>query len=109
MWDDIDIVHVVREQIQDVNNLHTYGGIRLQSSADASLVVKLQNTTIDNGTGGLQCHPHQAYGCAYSAGAMGRSTENSRHCRPIDSMVCASALESRAERAGGARPRDRES
>lgn len=45
VWDDTDIVHVVRDQIQDVENLHTYGGIRLQSSADAGLVVKLEGAT----------------------------------------------------------------
>jgi hypothetical protein len=41
IWDDTDIVHVVRDEIHDDINLHTYDGIRLQSSSDASLVVKL--------------------------------------------------------------------
>ncbi|MSR56893.1 MAG: hypothetical protein EXS05_04385 [Planctomycetaceae bacterium] len=40
-WDDTDIVHVVRDEIREVINLHTFGGIRLQSSLDESLVVKL--------------------------------------------------------------------
>src|SRR5208337_1061757 len=40
VWDDTDIVHVVEGEIS-VPNLHTYGGLRLQSSSDASLVVKL--------------------------------------------------------------------
>ncbi|MBX7072480.1 MAG: NF038122 family metalloprotease [Pirellulales bacterium] len=41
VWDDTDIVHVLRDEIQ-VPNLHIYGGLRLQSSATESLVVKLQ-------------------------------------------------------------------
>ena len=41
IWDDTDMVHVVRDEII-VNNHHTYSGIRLQSSAEESLVVKLQ-------------------------------------------------------------------
>ena len=40
VWDDIDVVHVLRDTI-DIPNLHTFGGLRLQSSQDASLVVKL--------------------------------------------------------------------
>ena len=40
IWDDTDIVHVLQEEIV-VPNHHTYSGLRLQSSADESLVVKL--------------------------------------------------------------------
>ncbi len=40
VWDDVDIVHVVRDEII-VDNLHTFGGLRLQSNARESLVVKL--------------------------------------------------------------------
>ncbi|MCG2683351.1 MAG: GEVED domain-containing protein, partial [Planctomycetales bacterium] len=40
VWDDTDIVHVLYDEIV-VSNLCTYGGLRLQSSADESLVVKL--------------------------------------------------------------------
>ena len=40
IWDDADIVHVVYDEIL-VPNLCTYGGLRLQSSADQSLVIKL--------------------------------------------------------------------
>lgn len=40
IWDDTDIVHIVRDEIV-VTNLHTFGGLRLQSSARESLVVKL--------------------------------------------------------------------
>ncbi|MHB8900081.1 MAG: S8 family serine peptidase, partial [Thermoguttaceae bacterium] len=40
IWDDTDIVHVLRNEIS-LDNLHTYGGLRLQSSQDASLIVKL--------------------------------------------------------------------
>ena len=44
LWDDTDIVHVLQTEVS-VNNLHTYGGLRLQSDPDASLVVKLQGNS----------------------------------------------------------------
>lgn len=40
VWDDTDIVHVLSGTISD-DNLYTYGGIRLVSAPDASLVVKM--------------------------------------------------------------------
>ncbi|GIW94361.1 MAG: hypothetical protein KatS3mg110_2402 [Pirellulaceae bacterium] len=40
VWDDADIVHVVLSEII-VPNFHTFGSLRLQSSATQSLVVKL--------------------------------------------------------------------
>ena len=40
VWDDTDIVHVLRGEIE-VDQHHTYSGVRLQSAVDASLVVKL--------------------------------------------------------------------
>ena len=40
VWDDTDIVHIVFEQIL-VPNFFSNGGVRLESSADESLVVKL--------------------------------------------------------------------
>lgn len=40
VWDDTDIVHVVLSEIV-VPNFHTFGSLRLQSSATQSLVVKL--------------------------------------------------------------------
>ena len=40
VWDDTDIVHVLRSEIY-IPDLHTFGGLRLESSPDASLVVKL--------------------------------------------------------------------
>ncbi|MCC6508553.1 MAG: pre-peptidase C-terminal domain-containing protein, partial [Pirellulaceae bacterium] len=40
VWDDTDIVHVLRDTVE-VPNFHTYGGLRLQSAATQSLVVKL--------------------------------------------------------------------
>ena len=46
VWDDTDIVHVLRDSVS-VPNFHTYGGLRLQSSATQSLVVKLLS---QNGT-----------------------------------------------------------
>ncbi len=39
VWDDVDIVHVVRDMIE-VPNQYVYGGLRLQSDARGSLVVK---------------------------------------------------------------------
>ena len=41
VWDDTDIVHVLRSEIV-VPDFHTYGGLRLTSKSDESLVVKLQ-------------------------------------------------------------------
>ncbi len=40
VWDDTDIVHVLRDTIM-IPNFHTYGGLRLESSSSESLVVKL--------------------------------------------------------------------
>lgn len=40
VWDDTDIVHVLTSNIA-IPNFHTYGGMRLQSKANESLVVKL--------------------------------------------------------------------
>ncbi len=42
VWDDTDIVHVLGSNIT-VPDYHTYGGLRLQSSASESLVVKASN------------------------------------------------------------------
>jgi hypothetical protein len=44
IWDDTDIVHVVLNEIL-VPNFHTFGGLRLNSDPDASLVVKLGGPT----------------------------------------------------------------
>ena len=41
VWDDTDIVHVLQSEIY-IPDLHTFGGLRLESSSDASLVVKLE-------------------------------------------------------------------
>ena len=43
VWDDVDIVHVVRDTIE-VPNQHVFGGLRLESDARGSLVVKFANT-----------------------------------------------------------------
>jgi hypothetical protein len=40
VWDDVDIVHVVRDGIY-IPNFHSFGGLRLQSSSEQSLVIKL--------------------------------------------------------------------
>ena len=40
VWDDTDIVHVLFDEVV-VPNLHTFGGLRLESSPSESLVVKL--------------------------------------------------------------------
>ena len=44
VWDDTDIVHVVRSEIV-VSNFHTATGLRLMSSPNASLVVKLRGAS----------------------------------------------------------------
>ncbi|MBN2294067.1 MAG: VCBS repeat-containing protein [Pirellulales bacterium] len=43
VWDDTDIVHILQDEIV-IPNHHTYSGLRLQSQAHESLVVKLQGT-----------------------------------------------------------------
>ncbi|MEQ9412041.1 MAG: GEVED domain-containing protein [Fuerstiella sp.] len=43
VWDDTDIVHVLQNEIL-IPDLHIYGGLRLESTSTASLVVKLQGT-----------------------------------------------------------------
>lgn len=40
VWDDTDVVHIVTGRIE-ASDFHAYGGLRLQSSATQSLVVKL--------------------------------------------------------------------
>ncbi len=40
VWDDTDIVHILRDEITLLNH-HTFSGLRLQSSENESLVVKL--------------------------------------------------------------------
>src|SRR5690606_36102339 len=45
VWDDTDIVHVLRSDIE-IPDLHTFGGMRLQSSSTESLVVKLDGAEI---------------------------------------------------------------
>jgi VCBS repeat-containing protein len=42
VWDDTDIVHLLRSSII-IPDYHTYGGLRLTSKADESLVVKASN------------------------------------------------------------------
>ncbi len=44
VWDDTDMVHILRGEIR-VPNFHTFGGLRLESSNDESLVVKLLGDT----------------------------------------------------------------
>ena len=48
VWDDTSVVHVVRDTIE-IPNQHIYGGLRIESDARNSLVVKLQSQgAIDN-------------------------------------------------------------
>jgi hypothetical protein len=42
VWDDTDIVHVLRNERVYVPDFHTFGGLRLESNASESLVVKLE-------------------------------------------------------------------
>ena len=51
IWDDTDVVHIVQSEIY-VPNLHTYGGIRLESSSNESLVVKLSGANAGFTAGG---------------------------------------------------------
>lgn len=44
VWDDTDIVHVLLDDTVYVPDFHTYGGLRLQSAANESLVVKMLGT-----------------------------------------------------------------
>ncbi len=53
VWDDTDIVHVVLDEIR-VPNFHTYGGLRLQSSYNQSLVVKLDGSGAGLTAGGTR-------------------------------------------------------
>ncbi len=41
VWDDSDIVHILFQSEVVIPDFHTYGGLRLQSKSDESLVVKL--------------------------------------------------------------------
>ncbi|MCA9168318.1 MAG: pre-peptidase C-terminal domain-containing protein, partial [Planctomycetales bacterium] len=51
VWDDTDIVHVVFEEIV-VPNFHTFGGLRLESSVNGSLVVKFSGADAGLTAGG---------------------------------------------------------
>ncbi len=51
VWDDTDIVHVLTSEIV-VPDFHTYGGLRLMSSAGESLVVKLSGAQAGFTAGG---------------------------------------------------------
>lgn len=50
VWDDVDMVHVVTESIE-IPNQHIFGGLRLQSDARGSLVVKFESQ--ENETAGI--------------------------------------------------------
>ncbi len=45
VWDDTDIVHVVRDDVVSTN-FHVYNGLRLESSDEESLVVKLDGAAL---------------------------------------------------------------
>ncbi len=51
VWDDTDIVHIVTSEIY-IPNMHTFGGLRLESSSTESLVIKLAGTTAGFTAGG---------------------------------------------------------
>ena len=51
VWDDTDITHVVLDTIY-ISDFHTYGGLRLESNATESLVVKLFGHAGFTATGG---------------------------------------------------------
>jgi len=47
VWDDTDIVHILYDEVR-VSNLHVEGGLRLQSSPNESLVVKMSGPGVLN-------------------------------------------------------------
>ncbi len=47
VWDDTDIVHILYDEVR-VSNLHVEGGLRLQSSSNESLVVKISGPGVLN-------------------------------------------------------------
>jgi hypothetical protein len=49
VWDDTDIVHILYDEVR-ISNLHVTGGLRLQSSPNESLVVKLSGPGAVNDT-----------------------------------------------------------
>jgi len=49
VWDDTDIVHILYDDVR-LSNLHVYGGLRLQSSPNESLVIKLSGAGAVNDT-----------------------------------------------------------
>lgn len=49
VWDDTDIVHILYDDVR-ISNLHVYGGLRLQSSPNESLVIKLSGAGAVNDT-----------------------------------------------------------
>jgi len=51
VWDDTDIVHVLQDEVM-IPNFHTFGGLRLNSAPDASLVVKLSGASAGFTAGG---------------------------------------------------------
>ena len=51
IWDDTDIVHIVQNEVY-IPNLHTYGGVRLESSSTESLVIKLSGANAGFTAGG---------------------------------------------------------
>jgi hypothetical protein len=53
IWDDTDIVHILLDEVY-VPNMHTYGGIRLESSSNQSLVVKLSGANAGFTAGGTK-------------------------------------------------------
>jgi VCBS repeat-containing protein len=72
VWDDTDIAHVLRGEITLLNH-HTYSGLRLQSSPDASLVVKLSGANAGFTANGTPLDiDDRIGGSIYIVGAPGR-------------------------------------
>ncbi len=67
VWDDTDIVHVLQDEVR-VDNLHSLGGLTLQSSNSESLVVKLRNVDT-NGDGVINNQDEPAGFTATGTGA----------------------------------------
>ncbi|MCU0963288.1 MAG: peptidase, partial [Pirellulaceae bacterium] len=60
VWDDTDIVHILYDELR-IPNFNTFGGLRLQSSPDESLVVKLWSPPVSGGVGNAINDQYNAY------------------------------------------------
>ncbi len=72
VFDDVDVVHIVRDTIE-IPNQHIYGGLRLESDARGSLVIKFQNTAAVAATLTTPAIPARTAGIV-AGGSLGTAT-----------------------------------